>query len=114
MEEASPSPALPTRSSYQLDDDEGPQTLGELKQALAPWPQLVADLVADVDAAPFRKLKDVIAPHRVIWQTMVHPAIRKDVEDSEDAPNSDGVPADVVFAEYDPRTFERLDGSDRT
>lgn len=47
MKEASPSPALPTRSSYQLDDDEGPQTLGELKQALAPWPRLVADLVAD-------------------------------------------------------------------
>ncbi|AXU16857.1 hypothetical protein [Streptomyces clavuligerus] len=113
-------PAPPTRSPYELAPDEGPQSLGALKAALAPWPDLLAQFTAELDAAPFhqdgsepmRALRDVISAYRIEWMAKVHPDIVQAVADDE-AGIDDGVPLDVVMADYDPNTYEpRTDGGE--
>jgi hypothetical protein len=107
----------PTRSPHQLGEDEGPQSIGELKAALAPWPDLLAQFATELEAAPFhrdgeeplRSVRDVISAYRVEWMAKVHPDIVRAVADDE-AGIDDGVPLDVVMAEYDPDTYERRDG----
>ncbi|MFE3020606.1 hypothetical protein [Streptomyces sp. NPDC059256] len=46
---------LPTRSPCKLASDEGPQSIGELKTALAPWPDLLAQFAIELDGAPFHR-----------------------------------------------------------
>ncbi|MFE2046004.1 hypothetical protein ACFXAZ_34820 [Streptomyces sp. NPDC059477] len=107
----------PTRSPYELAPDEGPQSLGELKTALAPWPDVLAAFVAELDAAPFhqdgaeplRAVRDVISAYRVEWMAKVHPDIAQAVADDE-AGIDNAVPLDVVMADYDPDTYERRNG----
>ncbi|MER7048904.1 hypothetical protein [Streptomyces jumonjinensis] len=109
----------PTRSPYQLDADEGPQSVGELKAALAPWPDLLAAFAAELEAAPFhqdgeeslRAVRDVISAYRVEWMAKVHPDIVQAVADDE-AGIDDGVLLDAVMGEYDPDTYERRDGGE--
>lgn len=47
----------PTRSPHQLGEDEGPQSIAELKAALAPWPQHLMAFTAELEAAPFAELR---------------------------------------------------------
>ncbi|MFI6530729.1 hypothetical protein [Streptomyces uncialis] len=109
----------PTRSPYQLDADEGPQTIGGLKAALAPWPDLLTAFTTELEAAPFhqdgaeplRAVRDVISAYRVEWMAKVHPDIVQAVADDQ-AGIDDGVPLDVVMAEYDPDTYKRRDGGE--
>ncbi|MEU5403592.1 hypothetical protein ABZ348_30375 [Streptomyces sp. NPDC005963] len=119
-EQATPDgPVLPTRSPYELASDEGPQSIGELKAALAPWPDLLARFAAELDGAPFhredeeplRAVRDVISAYRVEWMAKVHPDIVQAVADDE-AGIDDGVPLDVVMGEYDPETYELRNGGE--
>ncbi|MGW5680283.1 hypothetical protein ACWEV4_35400 [Streptomyces sp. NPDC003860] len=110
-------PWPPTRSPYKIDWDEGPQSIGDLKTALAPWPEVLEGFLKQLDAAsftsegdPLQEVRGVISEYRREWMLRVHPQIRQAVEESESGPGGDGVPADVVFGEYDPVTFEQLGG----
>ncbi|MFI5617885.1 hypothetical protein [Streptomyces sp. NPDC051567] len=115
-----PSGPFPTRSADTVEWDEGPQSIAELKSALAPWPDLLKEFITALEAAPFhsegdeplRKVRGVISAYRVEWMAKVHPEILQAVADSEDGLD-DGVPLDVVMADYDPVTFEHRDGGDR-
>ncbi|MER5494559.1 hypothetical protein [Streptomyces sp. NPDC002490] len=103
----------PTRSPYQLDADEGPQSISGLKAALAPWPDLLQRFVAELEAAPFHQdsgeplhtVRDVISAYRVEWMAKIHPALAQAVADDEDGID-DGVPLDVVMGDYDLDTYE--------
>ncbi|GLF95239.1 hypothetical protein [Streptomyces yaizuensis] len=109
----------PTRSPYKLDWDEGPQSIAALKEALSPWPEVLERFVHDLESAPFtgdeplENVRSVISEYRREWMLLVHPLIRQAVEESASGPSGDGVPADVVFAEYDPTTFEHASGDRR-
>ncbi|MCS0639868.1 hypothetical protein NX801_30390 [Streptomyces sp. LP05-1] len=112
-------PGVPTRSPYQLDADEGPQSIGELKHALAPWPGVLTAFIDALEAAPFhqdgeeplRAVRQVISEYRVEWMAKVHPDIVRAVTDDK-AGIDDGVPLDVVMARYDPDTYELRDGGE--
>ncbi|MFE7130295.1 hypothetical protein ACFVIM_05510 [Streptomyces sp. NPDC057638] len=114
-------PPYPTRSPYKLDWDEGPQTLAELKAALLSFsPETHDRFVTELEECPFspdgrdplRDLRDTVLAYRLEWMALAHPLARAAIEESEHGPN-DGVPADVVFADYDPVTYEPLDGRGR-
>ncbi|MFI1015994.1 hypothetical protein [Streptomyces sp. NPDC020965] len=93
-----------------------PWSIGELRAALTPWPDLLAQFTTELEAAPFhqdgaeplRAVRDVISAYRVEWMARVHPDIVRAVADDE-AGIDNGVPLDVVMAEYDPDTYQRRD-----
>ncbi|MCM2394314.1 hypothetical protein [Streptomyces albipurpureus] len=97
----------PTRSPHQLGEDEGPQSIGELKAALALWPQHLMAFTAELEAAPFAEVLSVVTAHRVRWMMLTHPEIQAAIAESEGG-TSDTIPSETVWADYDPVTFEPL------
>ncbi|WP_461033881.1 hypothetical protein [Streptomyces mayteni] len=98
----------PTRSPYWIAEDEGPQSIAELKAALADWPQELQAFVARLETARFEELRDLVAEYRMVWLARAHPAIQDAIEASQDGPSADAVPAESVWAAYDPETLEAL------
>ncbi|GAB2933825.1 hypothetical protein [Streptomyces mayteni] len=97
--------APPTRSPYRLDPDEGPQTIAELKAALAPWPQELLSFTARLDAARFDEIPGIIAAYRIAWLTRVHPDLQEAGQASEDE-TADTVSWDELIADYAPDSLE--------
>ncbi len=105
----------PTRSPYRIEPGEGPRTEDELAVALAPWPDEVARMRAELAraAGPEQRARTVSA-WRAVWVMRTHPRIRAALDRLGDGPDPDAVPADVVWAQYDdayePRTPPGADG----
>ncbi|WP_329564427.1 hypothetical protein OG711_38610 (plasmid) [Streptomyces uncialis] len=97
----------PTRSPHQLGEDEGPQSIAALKAALAPWPQHLTAFTAELEAAPFAAVLNVVTEYRVVWMALVHPEIQAASAESEGG-TADPIPSEAVWADYDPDTFEPL------
>ncbi|WP_052850588.1 hypothetical protein [Streptomyces avicenniae] len=93
----------PTRSPYRIEPDEGPQTVEDLEVALAPWPDDVAELHAGLEraAGDEERRSQTIGTARRTWVLRTHPVIQQMLADLPDGPLPDGIPADVVWAEYD-------------
>ncbi|MFJ4769936.1 hypothetical protein ACIP88_12560 [Streptomyces uncialis] len=104
--------SAPTRSPHQLGEDEGPQSVAELKAALAPWPQDLMAFTAELEAAPFAEVLNTVTEYRVVWMALVHPEIRAASAESEGG-TAHTVPAETVWADYDPVTFEPLHSTGR-
>ncbi|MFC5722771.1 hypothetical protein ACFP1Z_21615 [Streptomyces gamaensis] len=102
---AQPAEAYPTRSPYRVEADEGPQTIAELKAALAPWPEQLMAFTARLDTAPFGQLRDLIAEYRMVWLSLVHPVVRAAAAASADG-TATTYSSEDVWAEYDPKTLE--------
>ncbi|MFD5320520.1 hypothetical protein [Streptomyces sp. NPDC127098] len=92
---------VPTRSPYRIEDDEGPQTVAELKAALAPWPQELLTFTARLEAARFDEIPGVIAAYRIAWLTRVHPDHQQAGQASEDE-TADTISWDELMADYTP------------
>ncbi|GAA0464091.1 hypothetical protein ACFQ2B_40595 [Streptomyces stramineus] len=107
---AQPAEAYPTRSPYRIESDEGPQSIAELKAALAPWPEHLMAFTARLEAAEFSKLRGLIAEYRMVWLSLVHPVLREATANSQGG-SAGAVPWDEVMADYDPETFELLPGA---
>ncbi|MFR9725287.1 hypothetical protein ACL02R_18250 [Streptomyces sp. MS19] len=90
----------PTRSPHRLDEDEGPQSIAELKAALAPWPGDVDAFSARLETVAFPAIGELIAEYRTLWLARVHPALRQAARESEDA-TTPVSPWDEVMADYD-------------
>lgn len=103
---------FPTRSPYVIEDDEGPQSVAELRAALAA--ASTADLTAfdarlgairTTDPAGLDAARALFAEYRAVWLSQVHPVIRAAVADSADGTATTHSSEDV-WAEYDPETLE--------
>ncbi|MYY10696.1 hypothetical protein GT204_17700 [Streptomyces sp. SID4919] len=111
----------PTRSPYVVEWDEGPQTIAEMKTALTPWPEALQSFVKELESTPFTsageepltRIRQVLVEHRVIWLSLVHPVIEEAERASQDG-TATTYTLDEVMTDYDPVTYERRDGGDRT
>ncbi|MEV8476195.1 hypothetical protein [Streptomyces sp. NPDC051173] len=102
----------PTRSPYRMELDEGPQSVAELRAALATVS--TADLTAfdarlgairTTDPAGLDEARALFAEYRAVWLSQVHPVIRAAVADSADG-TATTHSSDDVWADYDPATLE--------
>lgn len=93
-------PQGPTGSPYWIEADEGPQTISELKAALAAWPDELMAFSARLEAARFEEIRDIVKSYRMVWLSRTHPAIRAAVADSEVACTATAT-WDEVMADYD-------------
>ncbi|NGN63167.1 hypothetical protein G5C51_04495 [Streptomyces sp. A7024] len=81
----------PTRSPYRIEPDEGPQTIGELKAALAAIDpaELAAftarlDAVRTTDASSLDAIRALITEYRHVWVLRTHPDIQAAINASVD------------------------------
>ncbi|MCU4750281.1 hypothetical protein [Streptomyces sp. G-5] len=100
-------PYEPSRSPYWIEDTEGPQTISELKAALAPWPQELLAFTARLEAAQFGEIRELIKRYRMIWLSLTHPTIRAAEANSE---TGNVTSWDEVMADYD-ENFELRPGA---
>lgn len=103
----------PTRSPYRIEPDEGPQSIAELKSALAAWPQDLMAFTARLEAAPFERIRDLVAEYRMVWLARAHPTLRDAEHTEAEGPDPDGVPAESVWADYDDNLELRPDAAVR-
>jgi len=88
---ASHSALVPTRSPYRIAPDEGPQTIGELKAALAAVDpaELAAftarlDAVRTTDPAALEAVRGLVTEYRHVWVLRTHPEIQAAIRSSAD------------------------------
>jgi hypothetical protein len=84
-------PAPPTRSPYRIEPDEGPQTIGELRAALAAVDpaELAAfsarlDAVRTTDPAALNEVRDLITEYRHALVMRTHPEIQDAIRATAD------------------------------
>ncbi|WP_329559896.1 hypothetical protein OG711_19380 [Streptomyces uncialis] len=111
-------PGVP-RSPHVVEWDEGPQTIAEVRSALAPWSDALRSFVEELESAPFAAageeplagIRLVLVERRVVWFSLVHPAVRGAERASRDG-TARTYTVDEVMTDHDPATFERRDGGD--
>ncbi|MCZ7430150.1 hypothetical protein [Streptomyces sp. WMMC1477] len=84
-------PTPPTRSPYRIEPDEGPQTIGELKAALAATDpaELAAftarlDAVRTTDPAALNEVRALFTEYRHVWVLRTHPEIQEAIRAAAD------------------------------
>ncbi|MDG4534254.1 hypothetical protein [Streptomyces sp. AV19] len=82
---------MPTRSPYRIEADEGPQTIGELKAALAAVdPAELAAFTARLDAVrttgptALEDVRSLVTEYRHVWVLRTHPEIQAAIHEAED------------------------------